>query len=273
MANVATTSVTAEPITPSAERAPWAERSPLATASSSDAPNALVDAPRAAICRSSSSMSRVASRVDVANLPTSPATTAKPRPCSPARAASIFALSASKLVRSETSRTKSTIPVIRWVSRSSSPIDPSALLVTAASSPDALMSCSMPRSADVSWSSASAVRPPAAETVRPAPRTRSAEARAVRAISTMAAVCTTALAVSRFDAERRPSIASPVCTATVLTRSCRCSDDSTLWRFRLAEKPSSVRSYRARRRRRAKPSARDRARRRRCAGNAGRSLP
>ena len=113
------------------------------------------------------------------------------------------------------------MPLIFSVSASSSPIDASAFFVTVASSPDAVVSSSIPRPAECSCSSASVVRTRAFATVRPAPRTRSVDARAVRAISTMADVCAIAFAVRRLEAERKRSMAAPVCTATSRTRASR----------------------------------------------------
>ncbi|MNF82640.1 hypothetical protein D3C84_649500 [compost metagenome] len=72
---------------------------------------------------SSPSISAVESAVRLARARTSSATTAKPRPCSPARAASIAAFSASRLVCSAIERM---VPRIDWMSllsRSSCCID------------------------------------------------------------------------------------------------------------------------------------------------------
>ena len=63
-----------------------------------------------------------------ASLRTSSATTAKPLPCSPARAASMAALSARRFVCSAMSSIVSTIAPIR------SPLDPSSATLTAAPS-------------------------------------------------------------------------------------------------------------------------------------------
>ncbi|MNN29922.1 hypothetical protein D3C81_1435470 [compost metagenome] len=65
------------------------------------------------ISRTMTLISSEASLVRCANCRTSPATTAKPRPCSPARAASMAAFSASKLVRAEISEMASVKPVMR----------------------------------------------------------------------------------------------------------------------------------------------------------------
>ena len=65
------------------------------------------------ISRTITLISSEASLVRCANCRTSPATTAKPRPCSPARAASMAAFSASKLVRAEISEMASVKPVMR----------------------------------------------------------------------------------------------------------------------------------------------------------------
>ncbi len=71
------------------------------------------------ICPTNAEISAVAFAVRSASLRTSSATTAKPRPCSPARAASIAALSASKLVWSAISLMRLTMPTI-FVARSPS---------------------------------------------------------------------------------------------------------------------------------------------------------